>query len=424
VERAHAQRPRDADGLALVDDVVDLAVLLRAADARERRGQPVVVEALEVALVQVDAGLAVHHEVGERLARAAAVGDPDRLREPQPADPAGLAQQRRSVRREGHEAVERAGQRRAAQGGEQAPGLLAGGGEVLGRELALGGMQPGPGGADPVRRDHERLVQVGADAVRLAGLAQVHRVVLVAQDRMVDLARRSAQLGQRLGQRVEVLDRVQGEPQAGEPQDPWPPDPGGEHHVIGLDRAPRGLHAAHAAALGAQAGHLAPPERPDAGLPAQRLRRAQRLADAVVGDVQAAQDALRVDERQPPRDLLRAQQLRLQAEGEAAPVAALQLLPALPGGGDLDAAHRVVAGQPVELERRVQRDRAPRETCHRRRRVDLEHEAGGVRGRPAGLPERPLLDDDDVAPAPACQVICQTCAGDAGPHHDDASAAR
>ena len=73
------------------------------------------------------------------------------------------------------------------------------------------GCSAGAGRRDLLGGAQERLVQVGADAVGLADLPQVHRAVLVAQDRIADLALRAAQLGQRLGQGVDVLDRVQRE---------------------------------------------------------------------------------------------------------------------------------------------------------------------------------------------------------------------
>ena len=58
------------------------------------------------------------------------------------------------------------------------------------------------------RLDRDRVVPVGADAVALAALAEVHRAVLVAQDRVLDLDRRAGQLRQRLGPGEEVLHRL------------------------------------------------------------------------------------------------------------------------------------------------------------------------------------------------------------------------
>ena len=68
--------------LARVDDVVDLAVLLRGAGADVGAAEGVGVEASYVALVQVGIRLAVYDPLGNRLAHAAGVGDPDCLRRP------------------------------------------------------------------------------------------------------------------------------------------------------------------------------------------------------------------------------------------------------------------------------------------------------------------------------------------------------
>ncbi len=66
-----------------------------------------------------------------------------------------------------------------------------------------------------VRLDRDRIVAVGADAVALAALAEVHGAILVAQDRVLDLDRRAGQLGQRLGPGEEVLHRLHRDDAAG-----------------------------------------------------------------------------------------------------------------------------------------------------------------------------------------------------------------
>ncbi len=382
-----------------------------------------VVEALRVALVQVDARLAVDHEVGERLARAATVRHPDRLAQPQPARRAELADERHAVGGEGHEPVEGARQRDVAQRRQQAAGLLARGREVLGGEGALRRMRARAGRCDVLGGAQERRVQVGADAVGLADLPQVHRAVLVAQDRIADLALRAAQLGQRLGQGVDVLDRMQREAPAGQAHDARPPDAGGEDDVVGADRAPAGVDGADPAAAGVQPGDLAVAERLQCAggdrAASQRLGRLQGLADPVVGDEQAAEDALRIDERQLLGDLGRRQETGLQAEGQSPPVAPVELLPALGRRRDLDAADGVEAA-----DAGVERDRSPGEPGHRVGRVDLEHETRGVRRRAARLPQRPLVDEDDVGPTQTREVVCQTGARDAAPHDHHACRAR
>jgi DNA-binding GntR family transcriptional regulator len=251
-------------------------------------------------------------------------------------------------------------------------------------------------------------------------------VVLVAQDRVHDLARLAVELAERRGERVLVLDGHERHVDAPQARRLRPPDPGAQDDGLGADRAERRLHAAHAAALDDEPGRLAAAERPQparrGGRAAHRLGAADRLGDPVVGDEQPAEDAVGVDERDALADLGRSEQRGVQPEAERAAVAARELGPALLGRRDLDAADRVEARQPVELERAEQRARGLRELRHRRRRVELEDEPGGVRRRAARLPQRPLVDHHQVGPALADQMMGHRGARDAGP--DDHRARR
>ena len=51
--------------------------------------------------------------------------------------------------------------------------------------------------------------------------------------------------------------------------------------------------------------------------------------------------------------------------------------------------------------------------------VGQEDEVGGVTGRPAGVRERALLEQDDVAPAELGEVVGHAVADDAGADDDD-----
>ena len=53
-------------------------------------------------------------------------------------------------------------------------------------------------------------------------------------------------------------------------------------------------------------------------------------------------------------------------------------------------------GSPSSVELVVQRDRVLRDAAHRARAVRLEHQARRVRGRAAGLEQRPLVEHEDV----------------------------
>ena len=405
--------------LARMQRVVDLAVLLRAARPRVRAREPVRVEALGVALVQVGADVAAGEQLGERLAGAARVRHPDGLAQPEPARRGGLADQRHAVGRERHQPVERAHARRAAHGGQEARRLLGGTLEVLGREgqdrRLLAAARPRP---DRLCVDEPRLVVVIADAVGVADLAEVEVRVLVAQQRMRDLARLPGELGQRRGDRVLVDDRGEREPDAGEPRHLRAPDAGGEHDGARADPPARRLDGADLPALELEAGDLGVPEglhpRRDRGA-RHRLRGLDGLGDAVGGDVEAADDPLRVDQRHERPDLLGREQRGGQPEGLRTAVAPVQLLPAGGGRGHLDAADGL-----ERAERAEELDRLLGEQRHRRRRVVLEDEARRVRRRASGLPQRALVEQHDVAAAELGQVVRDAGPRDAAADDDDA----
>jgi hypothetical protein len=124
--------------------------------------------------------------------------------------------------------------------------------------------------------------------------------------------------------------------------------------------------------------------------------------------VEAAEDPLRVDQRDVLAHLLGRQQLRRQPEGHRAPEPAVQLLPALGRRRDLDPADAVEAPELAE-----QLDRLLREPRHRARRVVLEHESRRVGRRAARLPQRALVDEHDVGAPQLGQVVGHAGARDA-----------
>jgi hypothetical protein len=193
-------------------------------------------------------------------------------------------------------------------------------------------------------------------------------VVLVAQDRVHDLARLAGQLGQRRRVGELVLDRDERdvEPRR-QPGHLRAPDPRREHDVLGADRAQRGLDARDAAALDHQPGQLAAAERGNRVGTAQRLRRPHPFGDPVVGDMEAADDRVRRDERGQLGDLPRIEQPRVEPVPARSRGPAVELGPALVGSGDLDAADRVIGADLGELG-----DGPLRQARHRPRRVVLE----------------------------------------------------
>ena len=93
--------------LERVQDVVDLDEVLAVAGQDVLRGQLVRLEAVEVALVQVEGRAeTVDEPLGHRPADARRVGDPHRFGDPEALDVRGLAQQREVVGGEGEQAVD------------------------------------------------------------------------------------------------------------------------------------------------------------------------------------------------------------------------------------------------------------------------------------------------------------------------------
>ena len=90
-----------------MDDPVGLVESLGGAGAARTCGLLGVVEARDVGGLQVDLGLAEHHPLGDRLADARALLDPDRGGGPEALDLGRLAEHRQPVRRQRQEAVDR-----------------------------------------------------------------------------------------------------------------------------------------------------------------------------------------------------------------------------------------------------------------------------------------------------------------------------
>ena len=195
------------------------------------------------------------------------------------------------------------------------------------------------------------------------------------------------------------------------------PDAAADEDVLRLDRALVGVHAPDAPVLDVDARHLgARGDRQRAerrrGLAHQRAG-AERVDAADAGRVEAAEDDLLVDVRHELLHLRRRQQLRRLAPRDRRGDAPVELLQPLLRPRDLDpAADRVHAELDV-LVRRV-----PRERGHLLRVVDGEDEVGGVPGRAAGVRQRALVEQHEVAPAEPREVVNHAVADDAGADDD------
>ena len=293
--------------------------------------------------------------------------------------------------------------------------------EVPGREGPLGRRHGGlPVGGDVAGVDEERLVLVGADAVALAHLAEVHGLVLVPQDRLRHLLGRAGQLRQRRRDRVEVLHRRQRDRDPGHPAELRGPDAGGGDDHLRADLTVTGMDGGDPPAGEAEAGDLHPAV--EAGpaalrLPRHRLGRPGGPGLDVGGHVERPEDALREQGDQLP-GLARVEQMGLQAPAHGVPEPALEVGEPFGGPRHLEAAHAPGAGLAFELQAGEEVHRALREGGHRLRGVDLEDEARRVGGGPAGLEEGPLVEDDHVPPPEPGQVIRHAAAGDAGADDD------
>ena len=196
--------------------------------------------------------------------------------------------------------------------------------------------------------------------------------------------------------------------------------PGGGDDDVGADLAVTGMNGADPPAGGAEAGDLHAPVEGGAaalGLAGHGLGRPGGAGVDVGGDEERPEDALR-ERRDPLPGLARAEQMGLQAPAHGVAVPALEVGEPLGRPRHLQAAHAAGAGLAVELQGGEEVDRAAGEGGHRLRRVHLEDEARRVGGGPAGLEERPLVEDDHVPPPEAGQVIRHAAPGDAGADDD------
>ena len=122
--------------LERVDQVVDLVVVAGAARAHIRARVLDRLEAVDVHLVDVEAGVAVGDPVGHHPPDATTVGDPDGLGDPGAADPRRRSHDREPVRREREHPVERVVEGRGGERREQPTGVGPGRLEVLRRPRA------------------------------------------------------------------------------------------------------------------------------------------------------------------------------------------------------------------------------------------------------------------------------------------------
>ena len=355
----------------------------------------------------VELGGAAGHPLGDRLADSAGAAEAVQ-REPRCQPVTG----HRGPRPEQRVAVGRHRVGMADEGdhpgileeGEAADGPL----QELSEALLVGRQRGGavlPGHAVLPARHGVRLVAAEEDA---AGLRlPVHQVVGIPEaghivGQLVPRHRRQ--------RHVLVVDRDRGGERAHHRRHLRSPHAAGVDHALGLDAAALGVHRRHPSVL----AELDPGD-PRAGVDTdaqvaggvrERVGRGVRVDAAVVGDPDGPVERLGGGGRHQRRRLVRPQHLDVEADPAGAGGASSKLQQAVRAGGDAQAPHRLEDAQlPVEL------DAVAAEAHHRRGRVELRDETGGVARRPAG--QLALLDQHHVAHTGAGQVVGNAAAGDA-----------
>ena len=221
-----------------------------------------------------------------------------------------------------------------------------------------------------------------------------------------------------------VHRRRQRDRRAGHARDPRAPHAAGDHDDVGLDVAAR---RAHRARRGRARRRCRAPRcsRDTCSAPSSCARsrmivpEAQRVDDADRRRVEAAEDHRLVDERhellhlgrRDERDSRRCPTTSPTPSGGAAP-------PSAPRCARPRCRRSREDAQLLVLAHRVER-----ELRHLLRVVDREDEVRGVAGRAAGVRQRALVEQHEVAPAELGEVVGEAVADDAGADHDGAGAA-
>ena len=181
-------------------------------------------------------------------------------------------------------------------------------------------------------------------------------------------------------------------------------------------RPPLGQHRPHrppVIELDARHARVLQYHRPQlAGGVGQRVRGRVRVDAAVLLDPDRAVQVVPAGLWHQLQRLVRRQHVHVEPDAAGPARAPLQLHQALGAGRDPEAAEPVEHPQPL-----VQLDAVAAEPHHRRRGVELGHQAGRVAGRTAG--QLSLLDQHHVPPARQRQVVGDAASGDTAADDDD-----
>ncbi len=373
--------------------------------------------AADIDVDQLDRRAAVADPFGQRLADPARGQDADRVE-------AGGAEQPRDLGRLAEEVAVVGGEALGAVEEELDPGPLEQ------RHPAGGGLEIGGDVVDVLGQGAE--LEIGGDAVLPPGLgvrleeadqqlAGILLVIgpLVAEEQNRQFAR---QAGDRLGDAVEMLRRMQRQRHPGLGREIARPHAAADHHRFGADRALVGHHPGGPAVLDHDARHrpvLEDPRPAHAGAAGIGLGHVGGVHLAVMGKPEAADDAVDIDRRPAFRDLARGDGLDRQAEIAAHRGAAGKFLVARRRVRHPQRAVAAEAGGQPGLGLQLGEELAGvfGELGHPPRRAQLCHQAGGMPGGAAGQP--PAFAQDDIVDADPGQVVGDRAAGDAAAddHH-------
>ncbi len=426
VEWAGAQAAQRAAVLVGMNDVVDLDEGLRADLVDESWAARKVLEPVQVAFVHVDRRGAVDDPLRDRFGHPGRMGHPHRLGNPESAQLPVLAEQRIPVGREREDAVEALVNLGVPERRQQSHAFTPGRFEVLlGEGEHRGHRFTGGVGQQRGHVHGHRLVPVGADAKAVDVFAKIKVGVLVAQDRQARRGVFGVAPDQRCdlaGLGVLVRHRHQRQHQAHLFGQLCAPESRRADHDVGLDDTATGVDSGDPAVVVGHLLHLslgqedrAPRDR----APSLRFDRAYRRGQAVARGVKAAQDSRAVQQRVQLDALVRADQPPRHSPGLRPTRLAMQVRPALGGGGDLEPAHPV-EHRPIAMVQSGEFVHGVASECaHGFRRVGRKHQAGGMRRGSAGGEQGPAVDHRDIDDPPGGQLVGQRSPNDAGTHDDD-----
>ena len=420
-------------GFARVDGrEIDLLRRLVGAPLDEFFFKLVRIEARIVDSVVIDLRATVRHPVGDQLAVAGAVLDPDGDAVPQAPHLLALAAGRTAGGGDLQQAVEGMALVVAefAEDRRQFHGPLQRLHDLFHVEVALRRRQPCLVLLENVARMAEtRLVGLviapldlaALGGLRVAGVAHIGGVALVAQQRIADLLAGAGEFIERAEESQRMVDRHYRQILADHFGDQPAPDAGADDDIVSHDGAAMGDDALDVAVLDDQRGRGRVGEGPElAGL----LGRVDQLAgnrlrtrndEAGVGIEHAAHDLVFLDQREERLDLSRCDETGTRAEGFGRADLALDLLHPgrVAGAGDFEPADTgVMAHLLVEIDRIL--GRPDRHVIVAGRVAEVR----GVRGRADIGRDAGLVDADDVVPAALDQMMGDGGADDAA-HADD-----